>query len=106
MENQPAIANESILATISRAHEEKNRDWTGYIGRVETLLQSSEEDDMSPVERAAGARFSPEDTFFHICGYNNTIQSVLVAWVVPRGFLTRKNARADGSYDVKSESYG
>lgn len=96
--------NFRYLASISRPKEEANKGWTGFGGRVETLVQGPD-GTLSPAEKAVGERFTPENTFFHICGYDGTIKAVLGA-VEPRGFVTRQARRADGSYDIKFESYG
>ncbi len=97
--------NFHYVATISRPKEEKNKGWTGHGGRVETLLMGDDGAGSSPAERLIGETFTPQNTFLHICGYDDTIKAVLGV-MEPRGFLTRKVKRSDGSYDIKFESYG
>jgi NAD(P)H-flavin reductase len=86
------------LATVSRPDAPLNAGWTGPTGRVETLLPDA-------VERATGAPLEPESSFVHVCGYRGTIEATLAA-LAPRGFRTQRAARADGTFDVLSESYG
>lgn len=93
------------LATISRPQEPKNAGWTGPTGRVEALLDGGPGGGLSPAERAVGERFTPENTSFYICGFDGTVQSVK-AFVESRDFRTKKEARPDGGYDIKFESYG
>jgi ferredoxin/flavodoxin---NADP+ reductase len=47
----------------------------------------------------------PDNSFFHICGYQGTIESV-ISILHPLGFVTNREKRNDGSYDVKIETYG
>jgi ferredoxin--NADP+ reductase len=57
------------------------------------------------LEKAAGEKITPANSFFHICGYQGTIDSV-VAILGPLGFVTNRNRRKDGSFDIKIETYG
>jgi ferredoxin--NADP+ reductase len=72
--------------------------WRGSTGRVETLLGSK-------LEKIVGEKATPENSFFYICGYQGTIDSV-VSILSPLGFVTNRNRRKDGSFDVKIETYG
>lgn len=92
------------LASISRPQEEANAGWDGHAGRVESLV-IPDESGLSAAERAAGEAFTPENTTFYICGFGGTVDAVRQA-VESRGFCTKKEAREDGSYDIKFESYG
>lgn len=93
------------LATISRPQEAKNAGWAGPTGRVEALIDGGADGALSPAERAAGERFTTANTSFYICGFDGTVQSVK-AFVEKRDFRTKKEARPDGTYDIKFESYG
>jgi ferredoxin--NADP+ reductase len=92
------------LASVSRPDEEANAGWDGLSGRVETIIQPGE-DGMSAAERAAGEKFTPENTSFYICGFGGTVDSVKEA-VEADGFVTKKAAREDDSFDIRFESYG
>ena len=92
------------LASISRPQEEANAGWDGPGGRVESLVVP-DESGMSLAERTVGETFTPENTTFYICGFGGTVDAVRTA-VESRGFRTKKEARDDGSYDIKFESYG
>lgn len=91
------------ISTVSRPNDYASQGWTGRTGRVETLLVPN--GDMSEVEKALGHRVAPENTFFHICGYQGTIDSV-IAILQPLGFVSNRNRRKDGSFDIKIETYG
>lgn len=86
------------LATVSRPDHQLSQGWHGSTGRVETLLESQ-------LEKAVGEKVTPANSFFHICGYQGTIDSV-VAILSPLGFVTNRNKRKDGSFDIKIETYG
>ena len=92
------------LASVSRPDEEANAGWDGLAGRVESIIQPGE-DGWSAAERAAGEKFTPENTCFYICGFGGTVDSVKEA-VQADGFVTKKEAREDGSFDIRFESYG
>lgn len=93
------------LASISRPQEPANAGWAGLAGRVESLVQPTSGGGPSPAEAEVGETFTPENTCFYICGFGGTVQSVRDA-VESRGFRVKKEAREDGSYDIKFESYG
>lgn len=93
------------LASVSRPQEPANAGWTGWTGRVESLVQPQADGGPSPAEAKVGAKFTPADTSFYICGFDGTVQAVRAA-AESRDFRTRKDAREDGSYDIKYESYG
>ncbi|AIF82710.1 flavodoxin reductase family protein [Candidatus Nitrososphaera evergladensis SR1] len=92
------------LPTISRPHEPGSEGWTGHTGRVESLLVPKS-DGVSELERALGNRVAPENSFFHICGYSGTIDNV-ISILQPLGFVSNRNKRKDGSFDIKVETYG
>ena len=86
------------LPTVSRPDHPLSKGWDGNIGRVEKLL-------MVELEKLIGEKVTPANSFFHICGYQGTIDSV-VAILSPLGFVTNRNKRKDGSFDIKIETYG
>jgi len=86
------------LPTVSRPNHPLSRDWRGSTGRVEALLGSQ-------LEKTVGEKVKPENSIFHICGYQGTIDSV-VAILSPLGFVTNRNKRDDRSFDIKIETYG
>lgn len=91
-------------ATISRPQEWFNRSWSGQVGRVETFLRSKD-GGPSPLEKLVGGKITKENTIFYICGWQGTIDGVM-DFLKPRGFVTEREKRQDGSYEVKYESYG
>ena len=92
-------------ASISRPQEWFNRSWNGHKGRVETFLRPKPGKDKSPLEELVGEKISPENTSFYVCGWQGTVDGVLDS-LVPKGFVTERNKRKDGTFDVKFESYG
>ncbi|MEO9319159.1 MAG: ferredoxin--NADP reductase [Nitrososphaera sp.] len=92
-------------ASISRPQEWFNRSWSGQTGRVESFLRPAAGKDMSPLEELVGEKVTPENSSFYICGWQGTVDGVL-EHLVPKGFVTERNKRKDGSFDVKFESYG
>lgn len=92
-------------ASISRPQEWFNRSWDGQKGRVESFLRPKPGTDQSPLEELVNERITPENTSFHVCGWQGTIDGAL-DYLVPKGFVTERNKRKDGSYEVKFESYG
>lgn len=92
-------------ASISRPQEWFNRSWNGQKGRVESFLRPKPETDRSPLEELVGEKISPENTIFYVCGWQGTVDGAL-DYLVPKGFVTERNKRKDGSYDMKFESYG
>jgi ferredoxin/flavodoxin---NADP+ reductase len=91
-------SNFKYLPTVSRPGHPLSQGWRSDIGRVEALLGSQ-------LEKTLGEKVTPENSFFHICGYQGTIDSV-VAFLTPRGFVTNRSKRKDGSFDIKIEIYG
>ena len=91
-------------ATISRPQEWFNRSWGGQTGRVETFLRPRD-GSPSPLEELVGEKITKENTIFYICGWQGTIDGVM-DFLKPRGFLTEREKRKDGSFEVKYESYG
>ena len=92
-------------ASISRPQEWFNRTWSGQKGRVESFLRPKAGRDQSPLEELVGEKITPENTSFYICGWQGTVDGAL-DYLVPKGFVTERNKRKDGSYDIKFESYG
>jgi ferredoxin--NADP+ reductase len=92
-------------ASISRPQEWFNRSWNGQKGRVESFLRPKPGTDQSPLEELVNDRITPENTSFYVCGWQGTVDGAL-DYLVPKGFVTERNKRKDGSYDVKFESYG
>jgi ferredoxin--NADP+ reductase len=92
-------------ASISRPQEWFNRSWNGQKGRVESFLRPKPETGRSPLEELVGEKITPENTIFYVCGWQGTVDGAL-DYLVPKGFVTERNKRKDGSYDVKFESYG
>lgn len=96
--------NFKYLPTVSRPDHELSRGWRGSTGRVEMLLVDKV-DDRSHLEKTVGEKVTPENSFFHVCGYQGTIDSV-VSILGPLGFVTNRSKRKDGSFDIKIETYG
>jgi ferredoxin/flavodoxin---NADP+ reductase len=92
-------------ASISRPQEWFNRSWSGHKGRVETFLRPKAGKDKSPLEELVGETITPENTSFYVCGWQGTVDGVLDS-LVPKGFVTERKKRKDGTFDVKFESYG
>jgi ferredoxin/flavodoxin---NADP+ reductase len=93
-------------ASISRPQEWFNRSWSGQKGRVETFLRPNKPGkDKSVLEEVVGETITPENTSFYVCGWQGTVDGVLDT-LVPKGFVTERNKRKDGTFDVKFESYG
>lgn len=92
-------------ASVSRPQEWFNRSWSGQTGRVESFLRPTAGKDLSPLEELVGEKVTPENSSFYICGWQGTVDGVL-EHLVPKGFVTERNKRKDGSFDVKFESYG
>jgi ferredoxin--NADP+ reductase len=96
--------NFKYRASISRPQEWFNRSWGGQTGRVETFLRPRE-GGMSPLEELVGEKITKENTIFYVCGWQGTIDGVM-DYMRPKGFVTEHEKRADGSFEVKYESYG
>ena len=96
--------NFQYRAAISRPQEWFNRSWGGQTGRVETFLRPRD-NGLSPLEELVGEKVTPQNTFFYICGWQGTIDGVM-DFLKPRGFVTEREKRKDGSFEVKYESYG
>ena len=96
--------NFKYRAAISRPQEWFNRSWSGHIGRVETFLRPKD-GDKSPLEKLVGDKITKDNTMFYICGWQGTIDGSL-DFLKPKGFVTQREKREDGSFEVKDESYG
>jgi ferredoxin/flavodoxin---NADP+ reductase len=92
-------------ASISRPQEWLNRSWGGHKGKVETFLTTQSGKGKSHLEELVGETITPENTSFYVCGWQDTINGVLDA-IIPKGFVTERNKRKDGTFDIKIESYG
>jgi ferredoxin/flavodoxin---NADP+ reductase len=96
--------NFTYRGSISRPQEWFNRSWGGQVGRVEIFLRPKE-NGTSPLEELIGDKITKDNTMFYICGWQGTIDGVM-DFMKPRGFVTQQEKRADGSFEVKYESYG
>lgn len=96
--------NFKYLTTVSRPEHPLSAGWAGNHGRVESLLASAGTGN-SKLEMALGQKINPQNSFFHICGYQGTIDVVL-SILMPLGFVSNRNKRKDGTFDVKIETYG
>ena len=96
--------NFKYRAAISRPQEWFNRSWAGQVGRVETFLRPRDSG-VSPLEELIGDEITKENTIFYVCGWQGTIDGVM-DFLKPKGFVTEHDKRADGSFEVKYESYG
>ena len=96
--------NFKYRASISRPQEWFNRSWAGQTGRVETFLRPKG-GGFSPLEELIGDKITKDNTIFYVCGWQGTIDGVM-DFMKPRGFVTQHDKRADGSFEVKYESYG
>ena len=92
-------------ASISRPQEGFNKSWGGQKGRVESFLKPYPGTDKSPLEKLVGEKVTSENTSFYVCGWQGTVDGVL-DYLGPKGFVTDRNKRPDGNYDIKFESYG
>ncbi len=72
---------------------------------METFLRPKSGKDKSPLEDLVGETITPENTSFYLCGWQGTVDGVL-DFVIPKGFVTERKKRKDGTFDVKIESYG
>ena len=96
--------NFTYRATISRPDEKQNESWDGHKGRVKTFV-ISENNESSYLEKLIGEKLTPQNTIFYICGWQGTIDACMDV-LGPKGFVSERKKRTDGSYDIKFESYG
>ena len=96
--------NFKYRAAISRQQDWFNRSWSGKTGRVETFLRPMD-NGLSKLEELVGEKITPENTFFYICGWQGTVNGAM-DFLKSKGFVTEREKREDGSFDVKFESYG
>ncbi len=94
--------NFTYRASISRPTE--NRDWRGQVGRVESFLKPNS-NGVSALEELVGEKITKDNTIFYICGWQGTIDGAM-NYLEPKGFVTSRKKRDDGSFEVKFESYG
>ena len=52
-----------------------------------------------------GEKITKDNTMFYVCGWQGTIDGTM-DYLKTKNFVTEKNKREDGSYEVKFESYG
>ena len=95
----------TYLPTISRGTDPQNAAWTGQVGRADQVLIPPSEGVRSRLEELLGDEIVPERYFCHACGYEGTVKAAQTV-LEPRGFVSRRNRRPDGSFDYKVESYG
>lgn len=93
------------VPAISRPADPSNAGWSGETGRVETLLAPSPADGTCRLETILGERLLPDHWFAAACGFDATVRAV-TSELALRGFVERRDRRADGSFDLKVESYG
>jgi len=96
--------NFKYRAAISRPDEWTNRAWGGYKGRIEHFLRSNDSG-KSPLEELVGEKITKDNTMFYVCGWQGTIDGTM-DYLKTKNFVTEKNKREDGSFEVKFESYG
>ena len=96
--------NFKYRAAISRPQEWTNRAWHGYKGRIEQFLRTNDNGN-SALEELVGEKITKDNTIFYVCGWQGTIDGVM-DYLKAKNFVTEKNKREDGSYEVKFESYG
>ncbi|MGB1665472.1 MAG: FAD-binding oxidoreductase [Nitrosopumilus sp.] len=96
--------NFKYSAAISRPQEWFNRSWAGQVGRVETFLRPRD-NGLSPLEELVGEKITKENTIFYVCGWQGTIDGTM-DYLTNKNFVTEKNKREDGTFEVKFESYG
>lgn len=92
------------VPTLSRPGDPRNAGWSGETGRAESLL-APDSTGACRLDAILGRRIVPEDFVAHACGWSGTIQGTLEA-LEARGFVRHRARRADGSFDLKVESYG
>ena len=96
--------NFKYRAAISRPEEWTNRAWNGHKGRIEQFLRSND-NGKSPLDELVGEKITKDNTMFYVCGWQGTIDGTM-DYLKTKNFVTEKNKREDGSYEVKFESYG
>jgi len=96
--------NFKYRAAISRPEEWTNRAWNGHKCRIEQFLRSND-DGKSPLDELVGEKITKDNTMFYVCGWQGTIDGTM-DYLKTKNFVTEKNKREDGSYEVKFESYG
>ena len=96
--------NFTYMPTISRSDHSSSKAWTGHVERVGNMLIDND-NHKSELVKKLGKNVTPKNSFFYICGYNNTISKV-ISLLTPLGFVSNRNKRKDGSFDIKFESYG
>ena len=69
----------TLVLTVSRPAEERNEDWTGHTGRVNTIVE----------ECAERFGLAPEDTLVYACGHPGMIEDVKRR-MVPRGYAVEE----------------
>lgn len=96
--------NFKYLPTLSHPEDPLNKNWTGNFGRVQTFIQGIE-NHQSKLETLLGQQITPTNSMFYLCGKKGMIDDV-VSLLKPINFVTFRNRRIDGSFDVEYELYG
>ena len=96
--------NFKYRAAISRPEEWTNRAWNGHKGRIEQFLRSNDSG-QSALEQLVGEKITKDNTIFYVCGWQGTIDGTM-DYLKAKNFVSERNKREDGSYEVKFESYG
>ena len=83
----------TYLPTVSRPDGKLSENWTGNVGRVESILLGIEKHD-SKLETVLGKSVDPNNSIFYLCGYKGMIDDVS-SLPSPLGFVdNRQKGRA------------
>ncbi|MFQ5781428.1 MAG: FAD-binding oxidoreductase [Nitrosopumilus sp.] len=96
--------NFRYFPTLSHPEDPLNKDWSGHTGRVQTFIQGIDKH-QSQLETMLGQQITPTNSMFYLCGKKDMIDDV-ISLLKPINFVTTKNRRIDGSFDVEYELYG
>lgn len=96
--------NFTYVPTVSRPSHKLSENWSGNIGRVESILSGIDKHS-SKLEQVLGEPITPNNSLFYLCGYKNMIDYIS-SMLFPLGFVDNRHKRKDGSYDIKYELYG
>jgi len=94
----------SYFPTISHPEDPLNKGWTGFTGRIQKFIQGIEHH-QSKLETLLGQQINPTNSIFYLCGKKGMIDDVTLL-LKSINFVTTRNRRADGSFDVEYELYG
>ena len=108
LEKLAAESNDSwkfnYFPIISRPRNSLNKDWNGFTGRVQKLLEGMK-NHQSKLEKLLNEKITSENSMFYLCGYKAMIDDVL-SILKSAGFVTNRDRRTNDSFDVKYELYG